>query len=239
MNRIQTSRTVADDVMNGLLQQIQDRQLKLGDKLPSEKELCETYGVSRVSVRTAIQKLQAQGYVKTMPGKGSYVTADAPNNTVFSGQMPLSRRQYLYFIEMRQAIELKCVDLMVERGKPEDFAELREAVEEMARNIDNAQAYTDADVRFHMALARGSGNELFDQIYRGLRESFRMYLWGMNFLAGKSKHSYSLKNHQAICRAIENRDAAAARAIIEHSMESNLQRYQNTFQLEEWELDEN
>ncbi|MEG0179564.1 MAG: GntR family transcriptional regulator, partial [Oscillospiraceae bacterium] len=101
--------TVSDEVLSRLMSDIENKTLKLGDKIPSEKELCEKYNVSRVSVRSAIQKLQAQSFVRTYPGKGTYVISDTVQNAGIMGQIEMSREEYLYFIELRQALEFKSV----------------------------------------------------------------------------------------------------------------------------------
>lgn len=70
------SKLLTDEVYNILLNKITEKEWKVGDKLPSENKLCEQFHVSRISIRTAIQKLQAQNLVVTKPGKGSFVSSN-------------------------------------------------------------------------------------------------------------------------------------------------------------------
>ena len=68
-------KSLADEVYEALLEKIMNKEWAVGEKLPSENQICKEYGVSRVSARSAIQRLQSQNLVVTKPGLGSFITA--------------------------------------------------------------------------------------------------------------------------------------------------------------------
>lgn len=81
MERTDNLKLLPDEVYENLLNKIVNKEWKIGDRIPSENALCKEYGVSRVSVRAALQKLQAQNMVITRPGRGTFVLSNRTAKT--------------------------------------------------------------------------------------------------------------------------------------------------------------
>ena len=138
---LNSNKLLTDEVYETLLKKIESKEWKVGDQVPSESQICKMYGVSRVSARCAIHKLQAQNLIVTRPGKGSFVTSNYIGEDLISisvGRMDLSKDEYRYVTELRKAIEFTSVELMCERGTEEDFEALREALERMKESGSDA-----------------------------------------------------------------------------------------------------
>ena len=139
-----------------LLQQIHSGELPVGTKLPSEPELAEKFGVSRGSLREALNMLQEKGYISRAKHGGSYIRQK--NDDFDAGKLTIQVRtaSLKELIEFRETIEAKVVQCVIERASDDDLLALRELLscEEMP-GVENTDYY------FHYHLAELSGNPLF------------------------------------------------------------------------------
>lgn len=136
--------TVSDRVYNQLLIQISNGTFSNGEKLPSEQELCRQFNVSRISVRSALQRLEAIGLIETLHGKGSYVKEGSldVNDTLqeiseISSMQMLSDKNLDEFWKFRYAIEMQAFTLFSVVATETDFNNLNEIV---CRMIDTSTA---------------------------------------------------------------------------------------------------
>lgn len=158
------NQTLSDKVAEQLLLSIRSDRLARGSRLPSERELCELFGVSRTVIREAVRSLAAKGVLEVRPGSGVHVTAVAASSV--SEQMSLFLRgrgaiDYGKINEVRTALEIRTAELAAERATDADIAELREHCQRMAAAGPDVEAASREDVEFHRAIARATHNELF------------------------------------------------------------------------------
>lgn len=222
---------LTDEIYNALLEKILSKEWKVGDKVPSENQICKLYDVSRISARTAIQKLQAQNLVITKPGKGSFVASNHMGEdmiTMSLEKMDLSRDEYGYVMELRRAIEFTSVELMCERGTEKDFQALETALEKMRESGSSVERYVEADFHFHMAIIKGSHNPLFVTVIRGCKAEFYKYFHEMAE-ASNGNFEKAIQNHTAILEAMKERNAKKTKEIIEGTFEYNLSRFKDMF----------
>jgi GntR family transcriptional repressor for pyruvate dehydrogenase complex len=162
--RIEREPRLSDKVADLLLQTITARGLRPGDRLPSERELGEQFGVSRTVVREAVRSLAAKGVIEVRTGSGLRVAAvDA---TAVSDAMTLFLRgsgvlDYGPVHEVRTTIEIQVAGLAAERATREDVDSLSTFCERMARDVDDVEAASLHDVAFHRAVAEAAHNPLF------------------------------------------------------------------------------
>lgn len=202
---------VTSDLVQNLLDDIRNLKYKAGDKLPSQRELCEIYSVGRGSVREALRTLQAMGFIKVISGKGAYVqdTKASIKNffVLWNAVYPISIQS---LVEVRFAIEPLASSLAAEKAKRENLIPLQEALEDMekAMTSEHLEEKVDADVRFHRNILQLAGNPIFINLYLNmdplLRESRRISL----LLPERAKkvHRY----HQKIYEAIQSNDPVGA-----------------------------
>jgi GntR family transcriptional repressor for pyruvate dehydrogenase complex len=137
--------------------------LKIGDRLPPERELGERLGVSRTVVREAIQILRAEGLVRIRLGVGTFVTGSAPN--ILEGPMSHLRhseaKKIQDLLEVRNVIEPAIAALAAEHAKPEHIARMEQAIVDMDVHIADGYRYIERDNHFHIALAEASNNSVY------------------------------------------------------------------------------
>jgi GntR family uxuAB operon transcriptional repressor len=134
--------------------------LQLHDPLPAERQLAQTYGVSRGTVREALGRLERENLVETRRGSGTYVVhADAvPAGNLFESARPLE------LIDARFALEPHICRLAVLHGRRRDFERLEELLEVMERSVRDPSTFAEADSDFHARLAEATGNSLLSWI---------------------------------------------------------------------------
>jgi GntR family transcriptional repressor for pyruvate dehydrogenase complex len=203
-----------------IVQQIEDSILKgeltEGSQLPAERELAEQFGVSRTAVREAIKALQEKGLVDAFPGRGTFVTNGTSNSMRRSLDRIIKtgdRDGSTYLVEVREILEPEIAALAASRADYEDIDAMREAVEAMDSTEPDSEAFIEADLDFHLALAEAAANpivlSLIDSIVGLLREQ-RVRI---SFVEGSPERGQ--RYHRSILEAIERHDAQAARAAMQ------------------------
>src|SRR5580658_400153 len=165
--------------------QISAGQLTQGQQLPTEARMAAEFGVSRPLLREALAELRAEGFIETINGRGTFVRHPSESDLAdalvrqlqLSGREPELTVDHLY--EARRAIETTAAALAAQRVTPELAETLDSLLQAMADSENDAAAYTAADVGFHVAVARATGNPLFPallapiatMIFKGMFES--------------------------------------------------------------------
>ena len=143
---------VADELYFFLLRRITAGEWKIGEKIPSENQICKEHQTSRITVRTALHKLQAQGFIVTKPGKGSFVVKNTESQISLSNtSIDLSANDYKYMIQLRQALEFTSIEIMCSEGTQEDFDKLENAYNKL-RDSSTPKQYADADFYFLLSV---------------------------------------------------------------------------------------
>ncbi|MBA9027405.1 FadR/GntR family transcriptional regulator [Peribacillus huizhouensis] len=193
-----------------------------GSKIPSESQLTKMFNVSRVSIRSAIQRLRDLGIVVTYQGKGTFVTEHIGKIGIndFKPILHLSEEEFLDMMVFRQTIEYKCLELAVEKATNEDIMNIEEALNQMIRYRDDYKKYSEADYNFHLAIVMASKNQVFLQVIHSIRDIYYYYLEELNRFIGVTLDSIEV--HLQLFRAIQNRDAETAKELLTNAMENNI-----------------
>lgn len=218
-NPIKTGR-IYENIVEQIEQQILSGNLTPGDKLPSERELGEQFEVSRTAVREAMKTLRQKGLVEINPGRGTFVidsTSQAMRHSL--GLMvkieQLEGTQNL--VEVREIIEPEIAALAARRATYEDFAAMSESITAMDNALDDADAFIEADLNFHLALAEGTQNALvlvlIDALIDVLRELRKRTSQTPGGLERAQYH------HKLILQAVERRDLDGARECMRTHMQ--------------------
>lgn len=169
---------LSDEVYNQILTKISENEWKVGEKIPSESQLCKMFGVSRTSVRAALQNLQGRGIIVTMQGIGSFVHRN-PNEANLSSiniTSDISSEQFKDFFEFRQAIEFKGIDLFVKKATIQEEERLLELVEQMRKATGNKSFFAQCDLDFHMTIIKGAKNIFLDNSIESNKGMFYHYM---------------------------------------------------------------
>jgi GntR family transcriptional repressor for pyruvate dehydrogenase complex len=214
---------LADAVASTLENRILEGSLKPGDKLPSERELAIELGVSRPSLREAIQRLAAKGLLKTRHGGGTVVTDRLEAHFAEPWQQMLQGHPTLQrdLLEFRQMLESQAAALAAERATDVDIAALDAAYARLDAQyeVDQLEANIDADVAFHQAVAEASHNVMIGQLAASLMRVIHGHVSrNLEHLHARPARWSELRaQHRAIWLAIrEHRAADAAEAARGH-----------------------
>lgn len=222
-------RTLAEEVVGNLTDNIQQGRLKPGDKLPTESEIMATLGVSRTVVREAYSRLTARGLLVSRRGSGAYVPDGAQYRAFQVTAEEIGEiDDVLKLLEMRMGFEVEMADLAARRRTDADLAALRRtlAAMEESRDVDASVA---ADAAFHAAIASATGNPYFLRFtqFLGVRlvPSRRLYLQGGDPVQHQRYAHTINRDHEAIVVAIEAGDPVAARRAARRHIEKSILRY--------------
>ena len=190
---------------------IEREHLIPGDQLPSERQLCESFGVSRTVIREAVKGLAQIGLVTVEIGRGTFVAQ--PNARQVSESLALWARAgehpFENLIEVRRALEVEIAGLAAERAQPKDLDDLRNALEKMGCTLVNLDAYIQADNEFHQALAQATQNDLFLILQNSIVDLLQGSRVQIFHTPGAPVRGQL--HHRAIYHAVESQDAASAR----------------------------
>ena len=207
--------SISEQVYEQLRKQLLRGEWKPGDKLPSENELAENLGVSRVTVRQAIQKMAALGLLETRLGEGTFVRPFMPD-MVMSNIIPLAylgENTLLEVLEFRKIIEITTTELAVEKVTDEDIRSLEKIYDRMLFVQEDKTAFFQADFDFHLEIAKITRNTLVIKTYSILRDLLEVAMERIVDVRGTKGGIYY---HNLLLEAIKSRDSERCRKVMEH-----------------------
>ena len=158
------------EAMNSIISKIKDyinfKNLEPDDKLPSERMLSEKFGVSRSSVREAIQKLEYYGILKSIPQSGTFVAniGVIAMNGIIDDILELDDFNFKSLVETRILLELKTVRLAAIRRTEDDLKKIKAALQAYTTKVLNGEDAVQEDLLFHLAIAKASGNATINNL---------------------------------------------------------------------------
>lgn len=223
-----TGARISDQVMDRILARIASGEWGPGHRLPGERQLAEEMGVSRVSIRAALQSLKTQGLLDAVQGGGTRVIATSA--AMDPGMLELVRvsRENLHDLaEIRAILEGWAVRRAARNRTDEDLAELTRIMEATQADIAAGAHKSENDVCFHLALAKAAGSGIYLHIMAVIRGVLHQMV---------DYHRYQLFNepeddrvvmeqHRAVLDAVRARDADAAESALRAHLGFVLDRY--------------
>lgn len=209
--------TLTSQLTKALGERIAQGHIKPGEKLPSEQELIDEFGVSRTVVREAISSLRASGVVATQQGVGAFVVQSeaAPAFRVDEANLG-ALNEVIAVLELRISVEAEAAALAAQRRTPEHLATMRDALARMATSIADGEDAIGPDLDFHRTVAEATGNRYFLHLFNYLGSLLIPRTRVQTFqLEGASRRQYLERvngEHGAICQAIADQDPDSARA---------------------------
>lgn len=213
---------VSEQVVAQLMGMVRAGNLKPGDRLPSERDLAQSFGVSRPTIREAVRALAVLGVLKTRHGGGIYVSALRAEELLGPLQFFLSLEETsvdsLY--DARQLIEGGITARAATAATPTDVATLRELIVQQKAAIDDPQAYRVLDIAFHEHIHALGANPFLS------RAATSLNTLGLEFRTVASESTQviaqSLLDHAAIVAALAANDAHAAEQAMRQHMRNVL-----------------
>ena len=210
----------ADAVRRQLEAAISSGQFQPGERLPSERELVELFGVSRLSVREGIRSLIGGGLVEARQGLGYFVvgTIGERYRNTFAEWLTVHSGELIAMYEVRGALLALAGRYALRRGDPQVITQIldahRDFIEAVHRDAD-AEEIADLDVRFHRAMAEASGSPLLVDLLQDLYDRLEEPRDAVMALPGHGERS--AQEHEGIVTAFQSGDPeAVTRAVDEH-----------------------
>lgn len=222
--------TLSDQVCKAMKDKIKTGEWAENSRIPSENELAESFGVNRLTVRNALQKLNAMGIVETRAGEGTFVRKF--NFTEYIREVSdlvMSPEMLEGVMEFRKCIELECIKFAIQRASDQDIEVLEEAYQHYENTaIESKDSYerhvddiVEADINFHYQICKLSKNSLFTLAFDAVREPMYQFVKSVfikrytNYRSLNKKDPFQVatKDHRIILDAIKTRDYAACEKV--------------------------
>jgi GntR family transcriptional repressor for pyruvate dehydrogenase complex len=221
--RVVSSNRMSEAIVDQIRTLIRGERLRPGDRLPSERDLGERMGVSRVTVREALRVLEAGGLIEIRVGArgGAFVTSPS-SSKIGSGLaelISLSPMTAAEVTEARQLVELGIIPIVVERATDEDIAELREMVKEHQSALKRGEYGMPMSAAFHVRVAACTHNTAIEMLVHSFHGPLLMSLREAQVAAPLMGHRGTTE-HRDFVEALAARDADKAQEI----MATHLQR---------------
>ena len=197
-------------VLTHLRAEIEHGAYAIGDKLPSEAELCRRLEVSRPVLREALRALQVMGLTVSRTGKGTFVLANTVQDPTF-GDYAASD-----LLEVRRHVEIPVVGYAAVRRTPEDLDRLAHLLERMEEETDTT-AWVAMDTIFHIAVAEASQNPVFRKVIEEIRDALARQSAFLNELGDRREQSN--REHRAIVEALADGSEPDAVAAMSHHLD--------------------
>ena len=216
------NKRVYEHVIEQIQNMIMIGKLKKGDKLPSERELCDQLGVSRTSIREALRGLEIIGLIESRQGEGNFIRNNIENNFFepLSVMFMLNKDKPEDILELRMIIEVGAAFLAASRITKEQGEELYYLLNKLEMTEDEKER-AKIDKELHYKIAQITGNYFVINLLNSistLMESFIKYAREV-ILKTVDNNKLLVEQHRSICDAIVNNDPLGASAAMREHLE--------------------
>jgi len=223
-NNIKRTSTV-ERIVENLINLIKTRSLDIGDKLPSERQLCEIIGVSRPILREALKALQVMNIIDIRQGAGAFVKSLEPKDVVEHLDIVFHLNSSLYhdLYEARRVLESAVAGMAVSRISDEEIEAIAENVRQAAAHIDDAQIFQERDLELHEMIMKAAGNRVIPVFMQSINKLSLFIRKQSN--AQPNIRQNTIRDHELIIKALKSRDPVKAA----QAMEQHITNVENAF----------
>lgn len=208
MNTVIQKRSLADEVAEQIRSEISAGNYRAGEQLPIEAELMKTFGVGRSSVREAVRILANSGLVRVQQGVGTFI--EAPVGITEPFVQRLKRAEAHDLNEVRHLLEMKIAEKAALNHTAADLALMQSHLEKRRQAADQGliEGCIQADIDFHLSIAKASGNEILADLY----QSFAMHLknWFAQLYLNTEAFQETMQFHEELYLSIKARNSKKA-----------------------------
>ncbi|TDS10238.1 FadR/GntR family transcriptional regulator [Sphingobacterium paludis] len=209
--------SLAEEVSERIKAKIKTGEYGLGSRLPTEPALMQVFGVGRSSVREAIRMLANLGYLDVQQGVGTFVAGSDGNEAL--GEV-FEKAPLADLLEVRQLLEIRIAEKAAENRSTKDLGRMAAALKKRKIEADAGALETciEADIAFHQAIADACGNPILMELYG--TSSKHVAIAFKQIYANTTVFVSTQVSHERLFLAIEQRDAAQARSLLNEIIES-------------------
>jgi GntR family transcriptional repressor for pyruvate dehydrogenase complex len=219
--------SISDDIVDQIMSLIASGDLKPGQKLPSERELCKHFGAGRSSLREALRCLCIVGVLTARVGEGTSVALDGGKflGKIVEWRIITEQHDIENLMEVRVALESVSAARVARLGDEEHLVKLEQILAKMETVVKDPKRFAALDLEFHVSLASASNNFLIFDLVSMIRGQLEQAL--SKVLVPPNAKPHTLREHLAIITAIRRRDPKAASEAMQNHLNAGLKRYQN------------
>jgi GntR family transcriptional repressor for pyruvate dehydrogenase complex len=209
--------STVERIVENLISMIKAGNLAEGDKLPSERHLCEMIGVSRPILREALKALQVMNIIDIRQGAGAYIKCLEPEDVVEHLDIVFHLDSSLYsdLYEARRILEVGLVRLAVNKVSDAQLAAIGENIRLAEAGIDDEALFFAKDLELHQMIMKAAGNRIIPVFMQSINKLAMMYRRKTNAVPGIRRNT--IRDHERILAALKARDGeAAAAAMADH-----------------------
>lgn len=209
---------ITEEIVSQIRNHIAKGELKAGDRMPSERKMAQQLGVSRPTVREALQVLEHTGFVEILQGSGTYIkeigkqALTEPLQALIQG----SDQRYREVYEFRTAIETWAVGLAAQRMDASDLSRLGRIIDEMRSCRAEKKPVDQLDTEFHLAIAQACHNGIYYHVAKTILHLLSQVtrISHTELFLSEEDQVGLLKDHTAIYNAIKDREPDKARSLM-------------------------
>lgn len=204
-----------DQIIEIIKQSIITGEFKIGERIPTERNLSEKLKISRGPVREALRSLRQRGFLVTKHGIGTFVSEGRPTflENEFGVFRVLQNKSIIELLQLRELLEVEAARMAAVNATALDVEKLsiseavvREELTKLKREMDNS--FCAANLKFHVAIAEASHNSIYVQFISSIHETMHLHqLLNMRDIPSEDE---VIKYHRNICEAIAERNPKKA-----------------------------
>jgi GntR family transcriptional repressor for pyruvate dehydrogenase complex len=225
--------STAERIVENLITIIKHRNLKVGDKLPSERQLCEMIGVSRPILREALRALQVMNIIDIRQGAGAYIKSLEPEDVVEHLDIVFHLDSSLYhdLYEARRVIEASIAAMAAEKIGDRELLLIEENIQQAVVEIDDEQAFFERDLELHEMILKAAGNRVIPVFMQSINKLALMTRQKTNAMPDTRRHT--IQDHKAILTALKNHNGPESAAAMERHIRNVEQAFLNKTEVEQ------
>lgn len=228
--------SMTDQVVNALLQHIKESNYQIGDKLPSENELCKQLQVGRSTIREALRIIQAHGHIQIIHGRGAFISSTAPDGLTPEGWIANNTYKLEDIYSIRRAIEALAARTAATFRTERELRELSQIHEGIVNcceskaisSPEKAQRLAVLDEAFHTKICESAHNPLIVSIMKPISEALRTYR--LNSFSVAENQVHVIEPHEKILDAIRKCQPELACTAMENHLDISLEDISNAWE---------
>jgi len=231
--KIELAQTLSQKIERRIEEAIRQKKLPIGVKLPSERELCELFAVSRTALREALRRLSARGLIQIKKGSGMFVSElkikDAIDSLNLYYDLSFDINLISHIIEVRRVFEPEIASMAAQNRTDKDLELLLKSNTELEHcDPDNTQMEADIINKFHLNVAKATGNPI---VIITMEPIFYLLPRMRNLIYANvyGEKEFTIKSHYSIYEAIRDRDTEKAREYMVNQINRTLEIYTQYF----------
>jgi GntR family transcriptional repressor for pyruvate dehydrogenase complex len=226
------SRNLSQEVVDEITSRIKNGVLQPGDKLPTESVLMQEQGVSRTVIREAMSRLQAGGLIETRHGIGSFIRSPNTNSFHIDPTELVTIQDVLNVLQLRQSLESTAAGIAALKRSDEDLATMEGILKEFEQALLSGKETVDTDFRFHLSIARATGNRYFVEFMSYLGQTVIPRTRINTASLGEETQQRYLQRvhyeHEEIFKAIQSKNPLVASSAMQMHLNNSAERLRST-----------